>query len=277
MIIGLLKKDGTKVLYQDVKPQEWEQYGASPATLIYLKNQGKRREGVGGLTASQYGKGLRLLWLERTVDVFVPADESVAALMGTAKHSHILTEGYNDDISGVVTELRLFDTDRKISAQIDQVVTAPDGTVELWDFKSGKMYSLKMYNAEKDTHHYTYQLNLGADLYEQQYPDTKISALRIEWIPSDSGKEDDGLIIVDVPRWEYGVALAAYRGILSGLESHLASKTAPEICSPEERWERFDKRTKETHSIRCEFYCPYFAACKERAVADDQIHPAEVR
>jgi len=276
LIKGLKTTEGTEIPFEQIDPvRDAAKFHVSPATLAYLKHDSTRRDFLrGSISASQWGKGLRQLFLEATAEVYVGAHDSLAALMGTSKHAHILTEGL--DKGDVATEVRMFSKgDRLISGQADQIVTVAPGKVEIWDNKTGKKYSLKMYRTEIETHGYTYQLNLLADLYRMGNPGAEVTRLAIEWIPSDAGRGDEKLEIIDVPMWEYGRAFDAYAELLSGLVDAINSKVPPPVCNEEERWSRFDKKAGRIVNIKCEEYCSYAAACRAASASIDEIHPMD--
>lgn len=275
MIKGLKTAAGIKVPFEEIQPvRDAHLFGVSPATLAYLKHDATRRDHLkGGISASQWGKGLRQLWLENTAEVYVGAHDSIAALMGTAKHAHILTEGLEKE--NIETERRMYSKDRRLSGQADQIVHLPGNKVEIWDAKTGKKYSLKMYREEINTHGYTYQMNLLADLFRFENPVTEVTRLAIEWLPSDAGRGDLSLEIVEVPMWEPGRAFREFSFLADNLIGHIESNVPPPACSPEERWERFDKREKRIVQIKCEEYCPLLEVCRATSASIDEVHPTE--
>lgn len=274
-IVGLRTDGGKEIRFTDIDPiRDAELFGVSPATLLFLKNEGSRRSNTGEISASQWGRGLRQMWLERTKEVFTGAHDSIAAMMGTAKHAHVLTDGIEK--GDVITELRLFDSTGRISGQADQIAWMGPKAAAIYDQKTGKKYSLKMFRAEQATHHYTFQLNLLADLFRENNPGVEVVKLAIEWMPSDAGRGDPKLEIVDVPMWEHGRALVEYQRVLGELTGFLHLELAPPLCSPEDRWERFDKKTGKTTNIRCVEYCPYLAACKAESAKRDEVHPVDM-
>lgn len=279
MIVGLIAIDGAHVRFDSIDPvQHAERFGVSPATLAYLKHDAVRRGHLpaDGITASQWGNGLRQRYLEMTAEVFVEPHGSIAALMGTAKHAHILTEGLEK--RGIRTEVRLYaPAEPRISGQADQVVQLGGGKVQIWDAKTGKKYSLKMYRAEIETHRYTYQMNLLADLYRMENRGAIVEKLAIEWLPSDAGRGDPSLEIVDVPMWDHGKAFDAYRASMKELDAHLAAGTVPLVCTEEERWERYDKKAGGPVPLRCLEYCPLLDICKATSAKLGEPHPTDPR
>jgi hypothetical protein len=275
MIIGLTNLRGENIPWEKIDVKKWRDFGVSPATLIYLASQGDRRKEVKGISASQWGKGMRQHWLERTTEVFSKPDDSIAAMMGTAKHAHVLTDGYNDAETGITTEKRFFDKSGRISAQIDQLIWQSKNIVELVDFKSGKAYSLKKFQESPEDHGYTYQLNLGADLVRLAHPDVQIPNLWIEWAPSDAKRGEMKIAMIPVPLFERGRALREFTEILAELDGMIDMGDTPDLCSAEERWERYDRKTGITESVRCKEYCPYNKHCLEVSRKLGEEHPLE--
>jgi len=261
MIIGLKNLKGENIEWEKLNPRKWRDFGVSPATLIYLASQGDRRKDVKGISASQWGKGMRQLYLERTTKVFSKPTDSIAAMMGTAKHAHVLTDGYNDEETGVTTEQRFFDKSGRISAQIDQLVWQSKNIVELVDFKSGKKYSRDKFIGEPNGHGYTMQLNLGADLVRLAHPDVQIPNLWIEWAAADSRRGESPIDMIPVPLMERGSALRMFTEVLAELDGMMDMGDVPDLCDEEQRWQRHDRKTGKKEAVRCNDYCPYNLEC----------------
>jgi hypothetical protein len=281
-------------------------FGCSPATLAGVVKGELSRTGVRNqITASQLGKGVRQAYLERTAETFPTVGKYMSAYMGTIKHAAL-----NQDHPEMIVEKRFHSRDGHYSGQIDHAaiidwyVKSDIFWIELdvYDLKTGSTYGAKAFAKDPfgDKSDYAWQINLCADLIEEQGDDSwsfidpegpaylaflattlsssairfKVRDLFIEWIPRDVKMGEDHLAVmrIPVPRKPAHVTRAQFDQLRLGLEEAIQKGYAPP-CTPEERWFGWAPAVRKEINKRCVFYCPYLEACKAMSAQHGETHP----
>lgn len=264
---------------------EWAQ-PASPALVAALLDFSTERADVRGdeVSASQFDKGIRALFLEATRPFYVVPDDQIASILGTIKHALI-----NKERPGFITETRLFAPHG--SAKCDTLYTV-NGLLE--DLKNIGWYSVKLMlerGALQEKPGYAYQVNLFRVLLKdpknQEILYNKYSWLKPEHLnvkrmqltccPPDvkgpAKKEAKKLldrfkvIPITVPFIDDDQVLKAYEKKHYELGQAIQDDYA-EICSPEERWE-----TQWGYPTKCIDYCPVNDHCLELSEKHGEEHP----
>ncbi len=294
---GIMTASGEKIAWKDINLLSCDLslfQPADPALLAFIMEQAASREDVDieEVSASNIEKGVRALLLESTVPYYEPVTRSLAAIMGTMRHSMV-----NIDRPGFITEIRLpFDdpaTGVRLGSAKCDTFHVPSGL--LVDLKNIKWYSIKLMleegamGAKKG---YVFQMNLfrvlmkdpkNIELVIAKYPwakpeDLVVKRMQLTCVPPDLNwinkkealklVEYPEIIPIEVPVLPDDFVLLEYRTKYLQKQEALQKNWAP-LCTQEERWER----APSFYPLKCAQYCPVLDACIAMSEKAGERHP----
>lgn len=272
MLKGLQTEDGSRnIPWAEIDlSRDVDALGPADAAIIAaLKSGALSRESLDprSVSASEAEKGTRQMFLERTVDYFLPPSALVTGLMGTIRHAATFSNGHPE----FIFEERY--GDEWGTAQID---TFHIPTRTLSDLKTLGWYKVKMMLTKgimEEGLGYVYQVNRQRQLLEKSTIYT-VESQHIMVVPTGvQGRVKDeaaalgmvhGMLRMDVPRIEDDSLIEFYRIKAESLRLSMDAGSAP-YCSPEQTWKGrkcADRR-----------YCPINKECWLRSRAAGETHP----
>jgi hypothetical protein len=286
-LVGLRTEDGSarkRFEEIDLSDLRWI-YPATPSIVAMVMEDAKSRADVdpNEVSASQFEKSARQMWLETTSEFFETVTGRMGAMMGTIKHAMV-----NPERPGFIMETRV--PGPYGSAKNDSFHIA-SGVLE--DLKNVKWYKAKMIltgGVMKEAIGYAMQMNLwrvlaktdeGFAAIQAKYPDVKHEDINVKKMiltlaPPDldapKRKEAEKLIAspelipYEVPMIEDKEVIQAYGEVYDKKQRALDNDYAP-LCTPEERWER------NGFPVRCAKYCPVVEECQKVSELLGEEHP----
>jgi hypothetical protein len=179
------------------------------------------------------------------------------AVFGTLIHIALENIVKNENIDGLLPEYRLSRTlnrDWKIHGTADLVhLNEKNKVIEIFDYKTTKNYTVKMFDQDPYKHSYTLQLNVLRWLFEYHYPDYDIH-MYLSFFSKDANKVKGEPVYIEreVPTIDVNELLIEKT---KRLQEYLENNEAPPKC--EDVWTRKYKGMKYAVDAKCEYYCSF--------------------